>query len=76
MLAEPSCTKWAARWYANIQNITADLLKRDPIGAYVELKRKIRDERINIDRTIDQNYIKCSQKYISVLQYLMNLMEK
>ena len=76
MLAEPSCTKWAAQWYANIQNITADLLKRDPIGAYVELKRKIRDERINIDRTIDQNYIKCSQKYISVLQYLMNLMEK
>ena len=73
LLADPNCTRWASVWYASIQNITADLLKRDPIGAYVELKRTIRDERIRIDKTIDQNYIKCSTKYISLLQYLMAL---
>jgi len=76
LLADPKCTRWAAHWYANIQNITADLLKRDPIGAYVELKRTVRDERIRIDRTVDQTYVKCAQKYIAVLQYLMSLMEK
>ena len=76
LLADPKCTRWAAHWYANIQNITADLLKRDPIGAYVELKRAVRDERIRMDRTVDQAYIKCAQKYITVLQYLMSLMEK
>ncbi|MBI2658487.1 hypothetical protein HYX05_00075 [Candidatus Woesearchaeota archaeon] len=76
LLADPKCTRWAAHWYANIQNIIADLLKRDPIGAYVELKRTVRDERIRMDRTVDQNYIKCAQKYVSVLQYLMSLMEK
>ncbi len=76
MLADPKCAKWAAQRYAAVQNTAADLLKRDPIGAYVELKRRARDERINIDRTIDQNYIICSQKYIAVLQYLMALLEK
>ena len=76
LLADPQCTRWAAHWYANIQNITADLLKRDPIGAYVELKRTARDERIRIDRTVDQTYVKCAQKYIAVVQYLMSLMEK
>ena len=76
LLEDRKCARWAAQWYAQIQNITADLLKRDPIGSYVELKRTIREERIKIDRTIEQGYIKCAQKYISVLQYLMSLMEK
>jgi len=76
LLEDQKCARWAAQWYAQIQNITADLLKRDPIGSYVELKRTIREERIKIDRTIEQGYIKCAQKYISVLQYLMSLMEK
>lgn len=76
MLADPKCAKWSAQRYASVQNTAADMLKRDPIGAYVELKRRARDERINIDRTIDQNYISCSQKYIAVLQYLMALLEK
>ncbi len=75
-LLDPKCTRWAAQWYANIQNITADLLKRDPIGAYVELKRTIRDERIRFERSIDQAYAQCSKKYVAVLQYLMALMEK
>ena len=76
LLADPNSTRWAAQWYANIQNITADLLKRDPIGAFVELKRAVRDERIKMDRTLDPSYIKSAQKYIAVLQYLMSLMEK
>ena len=76
LLADPKCTRWAAQWYANLRNITADLLKRDPIGAYVELKRAIRDERIRSNRTLDQTYINCAKKYIAVLQYLMSLLEK
>src|SRR3989338_1987992 len=76
LLNDIKCTRWAAQWYATVQNITADLLKRDPIGAYVELKRTVREERIRIERIVDQAYINCSRKYIAVLQYLMGLMEK
>src|SRR3990167_8710951 len=76
LLADPKCSKWAGHWYNSIQTITADLLKRDPIGAYVELKRTKREERIKIDRSVDQTYISSAKKYISVLNYLMSLMEK
>jgi len=76
LMSEPGCARWATQWYAKLQNILADLLKRDPIGAYVELKRVSRDERIRIDRSVDQSYIKCGQKFLSVLSYLMGLMEK
>ena len=76
LLSRPQCSRYAPKWYASIQNAISDLLKRDPIGAYVELKRTIRDEKIRIDRTSDQAYIGCSKSYISVLQYLMGLMEK
>lgn len=76
LLADPKSSRWSGQWYTSIQNITADLLKRDPIGAYVELKRTIREERIKIDKSIDPVYAECAKKYISVLQYLMMLMEK
>ncbi|HLC62088.1 MAG TPA: type II/IV secretion system ATPase subunit [Candidatus Nanoarchaeia archaeon] len=76
LLADPKCSKWAGHWYNSIQTITADLLKRDPIGAYVELKRTVREERIKIDRSIDPIYAECAKKYIAVLQYLMMLLEK
>lgn len=76
LLADPNCTRWAAQWYAKIQSITADLLKRDPIGAYVELKRAARDERIKIDKSADQTYSKCANRYIAALHYIMGLMEK
>ncbi len=76
LLEDPKCTRWAGQWYANAQNVITDLLKRDPLGAYAELKRLMRDERIRIDKSIDQTYIKCSQKYVTFLQYLVALMEK
>lgn len=76
LLEDVKCTRWAGQWYANAQNIITDLLKRDPVGAYVELKRMLRDERIRIDKSVDQNYIGCSRKYLAFLQYLSGLIEK
>ena len=76
LLSDPKATRWAAQWYADIQNIISNLLKRDPIGAYVELKRTAREERINIDRSADQNYVNAAKKYVAVLQYLMSVLEK
>ncbi len=76
LLSSPQCGRWAGQWYSKIQNISSDLLKRDPIGSYVELRRMIRDEKIKIDRSVDPDYSGCSKKYIATLQYLMMLLEK
>ncbi len=75
-LEDPKCGRWSGEWYTKAQNIIANSFKRDPIGTYVELKRIVREERIKLDSSIDESYIKCSNKYIVLLQYLMSLMEK
>ena len=76
ILADVKCLRWAPQWYAVLQNIISNMLKKDPLGTYVELTRIARDERIEIDKSVDQNYIKCAQKYVSILRYLMDMLEK
>ena len=40
---DPTCTKCIAKWYADVRNIASNLLRSDPIGAYVELKRILKE---------------------------------
>jgi len=73
---DASCTKCVAAWYADVRNIVSNLLRSDPVGAYVELKRILRDENIRIQKATDSRCKKCEQKYISLLTYLIQLLEK
>jgi type IV secretory pathway ATPase VirB11/archaellum biosynthesis ATPase len=75
LLSDTSCTKWANNWYSTLQNIISNLLRSDPLGAYVELVRIARDERISMQRATDQIFVKCSSKYIKVLDYVINALE-
>ncbi len=76
LLADMKCSRWANTWYATIQNIISNLLRSDPIGAYVELIRLERDERIILDRSSDAQFRECLQKYLSILQYMVQLLDK
>ena len=76
LLGDISCSRYVAPWYSFIQKIAADQIKKDPIGAYLELKREIRDERINIDKSSDADFIRCDRKYLAALTYLLNLLER
>jgi len=70
------CDKCINEWYTDLQKIIFDTLKKDPIGAYVELKRLIRKEKIIQEKTIDEKCIKCQDKYIGLLNYLMKELEQ
>ena len=76
LLSDITCGKWANTWYASIQNTISNLLRADPIGAYVELVRLSREERISSEKSPDQQYIKCTQKYTALIDYLIGLLEK
>ena len=76
LLSDTTCTRWINTWYSDVQNIISNLLRSDPIGAYVELIRIARDERIKAEKSLDNTFIKCSNKYIENLNYLLNLLEK
>jgi len=71
-----NCTKCINEWYNDIQEIIFNILKKDPIGAYVELKRLIRKEKITQEKTIDERCTKCQNQYISLLNYILKLLEQ
>ncbi len=62
--------------YAILKNIIYNVMKSDPIAAYVELKRIRRNEEINLNKTIDEKALEFEQRFISVLDYVLRVMEK
>lgn len=76
LLSDTACSKWVNSWYSAAQEVISNLLRSDPIGAYVELIRISRDERIKSERSPDNTFIKCSNKYVGILDYLVKLIEK
>jgi len=62
--------------YDTLRYIVMTLLKSDPLGAYVELKRLLREEKIKLAKERLPERKKVIQDYINVLLYLYNLMDK
>lgn len=62
--------------YTELQNILYKNLKADPIGAYVELTRIGRRERIEVDKFVDENIREVIKKYIAVIHYILALLDK
>ena len=61
--------------YNNIQKIVFQLLKSDPLGAYVELKRLIRTEKIKAEGYTSIEDIEGSKKWLELLSWLAGLLE-
>tara|TARA_Y100000034_G_C6900257_1_gene416110 strand:+ start:123 stop:2390 length:2268 start_codon:yes stop_codon:yes gene_type:complete len=59
----------------NLQTIIMSTLKSDPIGAYVELKRLIRDEKIKIENIEYMDEVNRRTDYLEILTKLLRLFE-
>ena len=59
----------------NLQNLVLNLLRTDPIGAYVETKRLIREEKINLSKA-DENYKTLIQPYLKTITEIHDLLSK
>ena len=70
------CQKWFAAKYSKLQLLFFRLLKEDPLGAYVELQREHRREKIEMERSMDSRYVGCQQKYLHLLEYLIGELDK
>ncbi|MBI5389502.1 type II/IV secretion system ATPase subunit [Candidatus Woesearchaeota archaeon] len=75
-LSQPPCARYANNWYTQLQNILYHLLKSDPIGAYVELKRLIRESNIEQMKAGVGDAKTCMLRYMKLLQYLSGMLEK
>ena len=76
LISDPNCNKCVGGWYAELRHIVSDMLRSDPIGAYVELKRIARREKIKGESIVDERCVRCEKRYISKLQYILSLLEK
>ena len=76
LLTDKACNRYINTWYATVQHIISNLLRSDPLGAYVELKRIAREERIKAKKSLDAIFIRCEEKYIKTLAHLIDLLEK
>ncbi|MBI5398403.1 type II/IV secretion system ATPase subunit [Candidatus Woesearchaeota archaeon] len=72
----PACTPFANKWYTEIQKLIFQTLRSDPIGTYVELRRAQRREHIDYLKLVDEKLKPCVEKYMGILQYDIDLLEK
>lgn len=70
------CKKGSEQRYNDMQRIVFQMLKSDPLGCYVELKRSLRMERINLQSSVDATEIQCIERYIALINYVLGLLEK
>ncbi len=70
------CKRFADDHFTILQDIIYRLLKSDPIGCYAELKRELRDARIDAQKFPEPEFQLCVQKYISILAWLIDQLEQ
>ena len=74
--SDSGCVKCSNTRFTQMQDIMFNLFKSDPLGAYVELKRLLRRERIKLDKTSNEECIHCEKKFISMLKYILGLLDE
>jgi len=72
---QPVIVAAATQKYTELQNVIFNLLKKDPIGGYVELKRILRREKIELDKSLDDIYTAMLERYVQVLSYVIKSLE-
>ncbi len=77
LLAKPECARWVNPRYTQIQNILYRTFKTDPVAAYVELKRLIREEKRQVEANITTpEGVQCLQNYFKLLQETIGMLEQ
>ncbi len=66
----------ANRAYNELHDLIFSTLKNDPLAAYLRLKRAARRERINLDKTITVQEKRSQEKYATLLDHLVEPLEK
>jgi archaeal flagellar protein FlaI len=66
----------SAKRFSDLQNIVFQLIKSDPLAAYVELKRILRHEKIRSQKIADKTFLMATEKYMSILNYILGLLDK
>jgi len=71
------CKKCYPGWSSNMNYIAFELLRKDPIGAYVEITREMRRLKIKMEKTENRMCQKCFKSYMTdVLEVIKKKLEE
>ncbi|MBU1204020.1 MAG: type II/IV secretion system ATPase subunit [Nanoarchaeota archaeon] len=62
-------------WRAVLQNIIMNLLRTDPIGAYVDTKRILRQEKVRLEKAELTGDVNLRADYLGILNYIHNMLQ-
>lgn len=62
-LQHGECQRCVPGWFKFIQKIVTEDLLRDPVGAYVEVKRRIRHERLEAEKEVYEQCTLCRRNF-------------
>ncbi|MCD4759981.1 type II/IV secretion system ATPase subunit [archaeon] len=74
--ADPYLSTAVSKRFANIQYVVTNLLRTDPLGAYVELKRLVREEKIKLKSGKLSEDVTQVNVYLKTLEEMLELLEK
>jgi len=63
-------------WRTILQNIVINLLRQDPLGAYVEVIRLIREEKIKTQKAVNLEETQVRTSYLDLLNNIRRLLEE
>jgi len=69
------CVECFPKRFSELKYIILDLLKSDPIGAYVELKRMFREEKILLAREQVGKCVECRKIFLDTLSNVFSLLD-
>ncbi len=70
------CERFVPTWHAFLRENVVDRLKRDPVGAYVAVKREIRSELLKQRAELATGYSQCAATYLVLLKHVIELLER
>lgn len=76
LVTATGCERYLRPSYAQLQYIIFTVLKGDPLAAYIQLKRLMRSERIKQENIVDKQAIRCTEHFISILDWVVDELEK
>jgi type IV secretory pathway ATPase VirB11/archaellum biosynthesis ATPase len=65
-----------ANRYTELKNLVFNKMLRDPVGCYVEIKRILRRERVELNKEFDEKLIESRKQYVEVLEDVLGRLEK
>jgi type IV secretory pathway ATPase VirB11/archaellum biosynthesis ATPase len=67
---------FSAKWYSELQNLLFNMLKSDPLSAYVTAKRILRREHIHHQKLADPKYVAPVENYIRLITSIVEMLDK